>query len=101
MVAFIDDILVYSITYEDHEQHLRMLLQTLREHKLYAKFSKCEYWLSQVTFLGHIVSEKGIVVDPKKVEAVKKCPRPTTVTKIQRFLGLWCIIGALCGISPK
>lgn len=57
VIVFIDDILVNSKTYEDHELHLRMVLQTLREHKLYAKFSKCKFWLSQVAFLGHIVSE--------------------------------------------
>ncbi|WMV23780.1 hypothetical protein MTR67_017165 [Solanum verrucosum] len=88
VIVFIDDILVYSRTYEDHEQHLMMVLQALREHKLYAKFSKCEFWSSQVVFLGHVVSEEGILVDSKKVEAVKKWPRPTIVTEIQSFLGL-------------
>ena len=64
MIVFIDDILVYSKSSEDHEEHLRMVLQTLREHSLYAKFSKCEFWLSRVAFLGHIVSGEGISVDP-------------------------------------
>ena len=68
--------------------HLRMVLQTLREHRLYAKFSKCEFWLEQVAFLGHVVSKDGIQVDLKKVEAVAKWPRPTTVTEVRIFLGL-------------
>ncbi|XP_070005982.1 uncharacterized protein [Nicotiana sylvestris] len=71
VIVFIDDILVYSQSREDHEQHLRTLLQALREKKLYAKFSKCEFWLDCVAFLGHMVSNEGIKVDPKKVEVVK------------------------------
>ena len=70
--VFIDDILVYSKTLEDHEKHLRIILQTLREHQLYAKFSKCEFWLKEVTILGHIISKNEIKVDPSKVEAVSK-----------------------------
>ena len=72
VVVFIDNILVYSKTLEDHEKHLRIILQTLREYQLYAKFSKCEFWLKKVTFLGHIISKDGIKVDPAKVEAVSK-----------------------------
>ena len=74
VIVFIDDILVYSKSSKDHEEHLRVVLQTLREHSLYAKFSKCEFWLSRVTFLGHIVSGEGISVDPTKIEAVEKWP---------------------------
>ncbi|KAA3460469.1 DNA/RNA polymerases superfamily protein [Gossypium australe] len=70
VVVFIDDILVYSKTEEEHVEHLRVVLQVLREKKLYAKFSKCEFWLSEVAFLGHVVSAKGIRVDPRKIEAV-------------------------------
>nr|XP_029154554.1 uncharacterized protein LOC114927773 [Arachis hypogaea] len=88
VIVFIDDILVYSKSAVEHEYHLRIVLQTLRDHKLYAKFSKCEFWLNQVTFLGHVVSKYGIMVDPKKVETVQKWPRPTTVTEIRNFLGL-------------
>ncbi|XP_052113917.1 uncharacterized protein LOC110278045 [Arachis duranensis] len=88
VIVFIDDILVYSKSATEHEYHLRIVLQTLKDHKLYAKFSKCEFWLDQVTFLGHVVSKDGIMVDPKKVEAVQKWPRPTTVTEIRSFLGL-------------
>ncbi|WVZ75872.1 hypothetical protein U9M48_023894, partial [Paspalum notatum var. saurae] len=67
VVVFIDDILIYSKTEEEHEEHLRLVLQKLREHKLYAKLSKCEFWLDQVPFLGHIVSKGGIMVDPSKI----------------------------------
>ena len=70
MIVFVDDILVYSRSIEEHEAHLRTVLQTLRAHRLYAKLSKCEFWLSQVVFLGHVVSAAGIAVDPAKVEAV-------------------------------
>ncbi|KAL0541789.1 hypothetical protein IC582_021849 [Cucumis melo] len=70
VIVFIDDILIYSKTEAEHEEHLRMVLQTLRDNKLYAKFSKCEFWLKQVTFLGHVVSKAGVSVDPAKIEAV-------------------------------
>jgi hypothetical protein len=88
VVVFIDDILVYSKFYEEHEQHLRQTLQTLRSRQLYAKLDKCDFWLKEVTFLGHVVSSKGIFVDPQKVEAVLRWERPTTVTEIHSFLGL-------------
>ena len=71
-VVFIDDIWVYSKTRKDHERHLKIVLQNLREHQLYAKFSKCEFWLDQISFLGHIISKDGISVDPVKVEAVSE-----------------------------
>ena len=70
MVLFIDDILIYSKNEADHAEHLRVVLSRLREHKLYAKFSKCEFWLSKVSFLGHILSKDGISVDPSKVQEV-------------------------------
>ena len=70
LVVFIDDILVYSENKEDHAEHLRIVLSRLREHKLYAKFSKCEFWLRKVPFLGHILSKNGISVDPSKVQEV-------------------------------
>ena len=88
VIVFIDDILVYSKSWEEHEYHLRIILQTLRNRQLYAKFSKCEFWLDQVTFLGHVVSDGGIMVNPMKVEAIRKRPRSTTVTEIRSFLGL-------------
>ena len=70
---------------EEHAIHLRLVLQTLREHQLYAKFSKCEFWLDHVAFLGHVVPKGGIQVDPKKIEVVIERPRPTTVTKVRSF----------------
>ena len=88
VIVFIDDILVYSKNREEHESHLRQVLQRLRSHKLYAKFDKCKFWLSEVGFLGHIVNSKGISVDPEKVKAVLEWPRPTNVTEIRSFLGL-------------
>nr|GEY58111.1 DNA/RNA polymerases superfamily protein [Tanacetum cinerariifolium] len=84
VIVFIDDILVFSKSKEEHEDHLRTVLQTLRQEKLYAKFSKCEFWLSSVEFLGHIVSAEGITMDPAKVEAITKWPRPTSVTETLR-----------------
>ena len=83
-----NDITRNSRSVEEHEQHLRIVLETLRREQLYAKFSKCEFWLDSVAFLGHVVSKEGIQVDPKKIEAVIDWPRPTTVTEIRSFLGL-------------
>nr|GFB18608.1 putative reverse transcriptase domain-containing protein [Tanacetum cinerariifolium] len=88
VIVFIDDILVFSKSKEEHEDHLRTVLQTLRQEKLYAKFSKCEFWLSSVAFLGHIVSAEGITMDLTKVEAITKWPRPMSVTEVRSFLGL-------------
>ncbi|WVZ89774.1 hypothetical protein U9M48_036138 [Paspalum notatum var. saurae] len=88
MVVFIDDILVYSKNEKEHEEHLRIVLSRLREHKLYAKFSKCAFWLKEVAFLVHILSEKGVAVDPSKVEDVLNWKQPQTVTEIRSFLGL-------------
>ncbi|WVZ97041.1 hypothetical protein U9M48_042606 [Paspalum notatum var. saurae] len=88
VVVFIDDILIYSKNEKEHEEHLRVVLTRLREHKLYAKFSKCAFWLKQVGFLGHILSEKGVAVDPSKVKDVLNWKQPETVTEIRSFLGL-------------
>nr|GEW58153.1 putative reverse transcriptase domain-containing protein [Tanacetum cinerariifolium] len=88
VIVFIDDILVYSKTKEEHEEHLRIVLGTLRQEKLYAKILKCEFWLGQVAFLGHIVSADGITMDRAKVEAITKWPRLKTVTEVRSFLGL-------------
>ena len=85
---FIDDILIYSETAEEHEEHLRVVLSRLREHKLYAKFSKCEFWLKKVPFLGHVLSENGISVDPSKVQEVMDWKAPTSVHEVRSFLGL-------------
>ncbi|XP_070018211.1 uncharacterized protein [Nicotiana sylvestris] len=88
VIIFIDDILIYSRSQGEHKNHLRTVLQTLREYQLYAKFSKSEFWLDSVAFLGHVVSKDGIMVDLKKTEAVQKWPRPTSPTEIRSFLGL-------------
>ncbi|KAL0545979.1 hypothetical protein IC582_015883 [Cucumis melo] len=88
VIVFINDILIYSKTKAEHEEHLRMVLQTPWDNKLYAKFSKCEFWLKQVSFLGHVVSNAGVYVDPAKIEAVTSWPRPFTVSEVSSFLGL-------------
>jgi hypothetical protein len=88
VVVFINDILVYSRSEEEHEGHLHLVLQKLRDHKLYAKLSKCEFWLKQVAFLGHVISKGGISVDLSKVQDVFSWKVPTSVGDIQSFLGL-------------
>ena len=88
VVVLVDDILIYSETEEDHEDHLRVVLQTLRDHQFHVKFSKCEFWLTEVRFLGHIVSASGVSVDPEKVEAVMSWERPKSIFEIRSFLGL-------------
>jgi hypothetical protein len=86
VVVFIDDILVYSTSEEEHEGHLRLVLQKLRDHKLYAKLSKCEFWLKQVAFLGHVISKGGISVDQSNVQDVLSWKTPTSVSDIGSFL---------------
>jgi hypothetical protein len=88
IVVFIDDILIFSKNEEEHDEHLRLVLQKLRENQLYAKLSKCEFWLKEVLFLGHIISEGGISVDPSKVESVLSWNTPQNVSDIRSFLGL-------------
>jgi hypothetical protein len=88
VVVFIDDMLVYSECEKRHEEHLRIVLTRLREHKLYAKFSKCDFWLKEVQFLGHILSENGISVDPSKIQQVMEWKAPTSISEIRSFLGL-------------
>ena len=88
VVVFVDYILIYSQSEGEHEYHLRIVLQLLRDHQLYAKFSKYEFWLTEVRFLGHVVSASGVSVDPEKVEAVMSWERPKSVFKIRSFLGL-------------
>jgi hypothetical protein len=88
VVVFIDDILIYSKSEKDHAKHLRVVLQRLRDHKRYAKFSKCEFWLKSVKFLGHTISHDGISVDPSKVQEVMDWKPPKSVHQIRSFLGL-------------
>ncbi|WVZ52391.1 hypothetical protein U9M48_003455 [Paspalum notatum var. saurae] len=88
VVVFIDDILIYSKSEEDYKEHLRIVRTRLREHKLYDKFSKCAFWLKEVSFLGHILSKKGVAVDPSKVKVVLNWKQPEIVTEIRSFLGL-------------
>jgi hypothetical protein len=88
VVVFIDNILVYSKNEEEHASHLHVVLQRLREHRLYAKLSKCDFWLKEIKFLGHTISEAGIVVDPDKVQEVMNWKLSTTVRQIRSFLGL-------------
>jgi hypothetical protein len=87
-IVFLNDILVYSKIEEEHEKHLRMVLQVLREHQLYAKLSKCSFYQRQIHYLGHIISEEGIVVDPEKVEAIREWPAPRNVEEVRSFMGL-------------
>ncbi|GJT10054.1 putative reverse transcriptase domain-containing protein [Tanacetum coccineum] len=88
VIVFIDDILIYSKSRKEHEGHLRLILKLLKEEKLYAKFSKCEFWLSKVQFLGHVIDSEGIHVDPAKIESIKDWASPKTPTEIRQFLGL-------------
>ena len=88
VVVFVDDILIYSQLEWEHEDHLRIVLQFMRDHQLYAKLSKCEFWLIEVRFLGHVVSALGVSVDPEKVEAVMSWERLKSVFEIRSFLGL-------------
>jgi hypothetical protein len=88
VMVFIDDILICSRSMEEHEEHLRIVLQRLRDHQLYAKFSKCEFWIKEVPFLGHVVSPDGIAVDPNKVKGVLEWKPPTTMSEVRSFLGL-------------
>ncbi|KAJ9562130.1 hypothetical protein OSB04_007290 [Centaurea solstitialis] len=88
VIVFINDILIYSRTEEDHREHLRKVLELLRHEKLYTKFSKCEFWLEEVQFLGHVVTNEGIKVDPAKIEAIKSWESPGSATEVRSFVGL-------------
>ncbi|GJV80886.1 putative reverse transcriptase domain-containing protein [Tanacetum coccineum] len=88
VIVFIDDILIYSKSRKEHEGHLKLILKLLKEEELYAKFSKCEFWLSKVQFIGHVIDSEGIHVDPAKIESIKDWASPKTPTEIRQFLGL-------------
>ena len=100
VVVFVDDILIYSQSEWEHEYHLRIVLQLLRGHQLYAKFSKCEFWLTEVRFLGHVVSASGVSVDLEKVEVVMSWERLKSVFEIRSFLGSAGYYRRFIGISP-
>jgi hypothetical protein len=93
IVIFIDDILIYSRDPQEHAVHLRIVLETLREKQLYAKFSKCEFWLLEVKFMGHVISQGGVAVDPSKIEAVLNWERPRNVSEVRSSLGMQVITG--------
>lgn len=86
MILFIDDILIYSRSPEEHTEHLEFVLQILSEKKLYAKLKKCEFWLQEIVFHGHAVSKDGIFVNPAKVKVVLEWPRPKSVPEIRTFM---------------
>jgi hypothetical protein len=88
MVVFIDDILIFSRNEEEHDEHLRLVLQKLRNNQVYAKLNKCEFWLKEVSFLGHIISEGGISIDPSKVKDVLSWNTTQNISDIRSFLGL-------------
>ncbi|GKB81304.1 putative reverse transcriptase domain-containing protein [Tanacetum coccineum] len=88
VIVFIDDILIYSKNKKEHEEHLKAILELLKKEELYAKFSKCEFWIPKVQFLGHVIDSQGIHVDPAKIESIKDWASPKTPTEICQFLGL-------------
>ena len=88
MLVFLDDILVYSRSKEEHLNHLRQVFEVLQEHQLYAKDSKCEFFKTEIHYLGHIISNEGIRMDPEKVDAILKWPHPCNLQELQMFLGL-------------
>ena len=88
VMVFIDDILIYSKTTEEHAEHLRIVLEKLRQNQPYAKFSKCEFWLEKVAFLGHVLTAEAVALDPAKIEAVIEWQQPKNITYIKSFLGL-------------
>ena len=88
VVVFIDDILINSHSIQEYAEHLRIVLNILREKQLYDKLSKCEFWMSKIQFLGHVISAQEILIDPSKLEVVLQRERPKTVTEIKSFVGL-------------
>ncbi|GKG22637.1 putative reverse transcriptase domain-containing protein, partial [Tanacetum coccineum] len=87
MIVFIDDILIYSKNKKEHKEHLKAILELLKKDELCAKFSKCEFWIPKVQFLGHVIDSQGIHVDPAKIESIKDWESPKTPTEIRHFLG--------------
>ncbi|GKD17962.1 putative reverse transcriptase domain-containing protein [Tanacetum coccineum] len=87
VIVFIDDIMIYSKSKQEHEEHLKLILELLKKEQLYAKFSKCEFWIPKVQFLSHVIHSQGIHVDPAKIESIKDWTSPKTATEIHQFLG--------------
>ena len=88
MIVVLDEIIIYSKTTEEHEKHLRLVMQVLREHQLYAKLSKCSFYQGRIHYLGHIIFEEGVTVDPEKIRAIMEWPTPKNVSKVISFMGL-------------
>lgn len=88
VLVFLDDILIYSKNKSDHDHHLRIVLDVLRKHQLYGKLSKCDFYVPQVQYLGHIISAEGVIIDPKKIEAIMSWPTPTNVSEVRSFMRL-------------
>ncbi|GKD69147.1 putative reverse transcriptase domain-containing protein [Tanacetum coccineum] len=88
VIVFIDDVLVYSKDEKEHGKHLKTILELLKKERLYAKFSKCDFWLDSVQFMGHVIDRSGVHVDPVKIEAIKSWAAPATPTEVSQFLGL-------------
>jgi hypothetical protein len=101
VIVFLDEILIYSKLEEENENHLRMVLQVLREHQLYANLSKCSFYQKQIHYLGHIISEGGITVDPEKIEAIREWSVPKNVIEFRSFMGLQATIGYLLKDSQR
>ena len=88
VLFFIDDIFIDSKTKQEHEEHLRIILQVFREHQLYAKFSKCDFFKDKIQYLGHVITKDGILVEPNKIKAINKWPVPKDVTDVWSFVGI-------------
>ena len=99
--VFLDGILIYSKNEEEHEEHLRLVLELITEHKLYAKLRKCDFYRDIIHYLGYIISTEGIAVDPGKIESIMNWPTPRNVTNVRYFMGLQDIIGHSLKDSPR